>query len=77
MKQKNLQSLNEINKKIEKINNLDLTFNTIQEETESIVKEAKENYISTLNNFEVSTEYSFCNFNRLFNIFFIFFRNYY
>ncbi|VVC37186.1 Hypothetical protein CINCED_3A012310 [Cinara cedri] len=52
LKQKNLKSLYGINKKIENINNLDLTFNTVQGEIESIVKEVKENYLSTLNNFE-------------------------
>jgi hypothetical protein len=38
---------------IEDINNLDLMFNKMQGETEMLVKEARENYISTLNNFEV------------------------
>lgn len=38
---------------IEDINNLDLMFNKMQVETEMLVKEARENYISTLNNFEV------------------------
>lgn len=38
---------------IEDINNLDLTFHKMQGETEILVREARENYISTLNNFEV------------------------
>lgn len=54
LKQKNLQSLNELNKMMDDINHLDSTFNTMQASAEMVVKETKENYISTLNNFEVS-----------------------
>lgn len=53
MKHKNLQSLNELTNIIEDINQLDTTFNTKQGETEKWVKEAKENYLTTLNNIEV------------------------
>lgn len=38
---------------VEDINQLDLTFSTIQEDTKEILKEAKENYFSSLNKFEV------------------------
>lgn len=55
LKQKNLQSLNELNKMMDDINHLDSTFNTMQGDAEMIVKETKENYFSTLNNFEVYT----------------------
>lgn len=38
---------------IEDINRLDLSFNTKRAETEKKLKEAKRNYYSALNNFEV------------------------
>lgn len=53
LKHKNSQSLNGINKMIENINNLDSIFNTMKENTENFIKEARENYVSTLDNFEV------------------------
>lgn len=53
LKQKNSESLNGIKKTIEDINNLDFTFNKMQEDTEILIKEARENYISVLKNFEV------------------------
>lgn len=53
LKQKNLQSLNEFNKILENINHLDLNFNTMETSIEMLMREARENYLSTLNNFEV------------------------
>jgi len=38
---------------IEDINHLDLTFSTIQGDTEELLKEARENYFSSLDKFEV------------------------
>jgi len=55
LKQKNMRSLNDLNKMIEDINHLDSKFNTMEDETEMVVKEAKDNYFLTLNNFEVLT----------------------
>jgi len=55
LKQKNLQSLNDLKKMIEDINHLDSKFNTMVDDMEMVVKEAKENYFLTLNNFEVLT----------------------
>jgi len=40
---------------IEDINHLDLTFSTIQGDTKELLKEARENYFSSLNKFEVDT----------------------
>lgn len=54
MKQKNLQSLNELNKVIEDINRLELDFNTKHGDSEKLLNEAKENYYSILNNVEVT-----------------------
>lgn len=59
LKQKNLRSLNDLNKMIDDINHLDSKFNTMKDDTEMIMEEAKENYFSTLNNFEVLTTNSF------------------
>ncbi|XP_025195973.1 laminin subunit alpha-1 [Melanaphis sacchari] len=52
LKQHNFQSLNELNKMIEDINRLDLTFSTIHGDTEELLKEARENYFSSLNKLE-------------------------
>jgi len=38
---------------IEDINHLDLTFSTIHGDTEELLKEARENYFSSLNKLEV------------------------
>lgn len=54
LKQKNVESLNELNTIIENINHLDIKFNTMENSTEMLMKEARENYFSTLNNFEVT-----------------------
>lgn len=53
LKQQNFESLNDLNKMIEDINHLDLTFSTIQGDTKELLKEARENYFSSLNKFEV------------------------
>lgn len=50
-----MQSLNDLKKMIEDINHLDSKFNTMVDDMEMVVKEAKENYFLTLNNFEVLT----------------------
>lgn len=53
LKQKNLRSLNDLNKMIEDINRLDTSFNRMHDDIETTVKEAKKDYFLTLNNFEV------------------------
>lgn len=55
LKQQNFHSLNELNKMIEDINHLDLTFSTIHGDTKELLKEARENYFSSLNKLEVTT----------------------
>lgn len=54
MKQKNLQSLSELNKIIEDINRLELDFNTKHGDSEKLLKEARENYYTILNKVEVT-----------------------
>lgn len=61
---------------IEDINNLDLMFNKVQGETKTLVREARENYISTLNNFEVCIAQLTVKF-LLFVKMFMHFRNFY
>lgn len=48
-----MQSLNKLKKIIEDINHLDSSFNTKQKDVETVIKEARENYLSTLDNVEV------------------------
>lgn len=55
LKQKNSQSLNELYQVIDDINNLDMAFNAVHGDSETLMKEAKENYYSILNNIEVPT----------------------
>lgn len=54
LKQKNLQSLDELNKIIEDINKLDLAFSTVHGDSRTLMQEAKENYYSVLNDVEVT-----------------------
>jgi len=78
LKQQNFESLNDLNKVIEDINHLDLIFSTIQGDTEELLKEARDNYFSSLNKLEVPVykynKLQYCFFLYL-NI--IFFRNCY
>lgn len=48
-----MQTLNKLKKIIEDLNHLDSTFNTKLKDIEMVIKEAKENYLSTLDNVEV------------------------